>query len=56
MRLVVSFNLIIATPRIEFRSALKNPNSDAKIPAQKLYNWLIKPLEADLTMAYRTIQ
>jgi CHAT domain-containing protein len=33
---------------VEFRSALKNPASDAKVPAQKLYNWLIKPLEADL--------
>jgi len=33
---------------VEFRSALKNPTSDAKVPAQKLYNWLIKPLEADL--------
>lgn len=33
---------------VEFRSALKNPSSDAKVPAQKLYNWLIKPLEADL--------
>jgi CHAT domain-containing protein len=36
---------------VEFRSALTNPNSDAKIPAQKLYNWLIKPLEADLKQA-----
>ena len=33
---------------VEFRSALKNPSSDAKVPAQKLYDWLIKPLEADL--------
>jgi len=35
----------------EFRSALKNPTTDAKIPAQKLYNWLIKPLEKDLTQS-----
>jgi len=36
---------------VEFRTALKNPNTNAKIPAQKLYNWLIKPLETDLTQA-----
>ncbi len=35
----------------EFRSALTTPTSDAKIPAQKLYDWLIKPLEKDLTQA-----
>lgn len=35
----------------DFRSALKNPTTDAKIPAQKLYNWLIKPLEKDLTQS-----
>ncbi|HEY9831180.1 MAG TPA: tetratricopeptide repeat protein [Stenomitos sp.] len=34
-----------------FRSALLNPASDAKIPAQTLYNWLIKPLEAELKAA-----
>ena len=36
---------------VEFRTALKNPSTNAKIPAQKLYNWLIKPLENDLTQA-----
>lgn len=36
---------------VDFRTALKNPSSDAKTPAQKLYNWLIKPLENDLTQA-----
>lgn len=35
----------------EFRSALQTPTSDATIPAQKLYNWLIKPLEKDLVQA-----
>ncbi|MBD1879937.1 tetratricopeptide repeat protein [Coleofasciculus sp. FACHB-T130] len=34
-----------------FRSALQDPKSDAKIPAQQLYNWLIKPLEPDLKAA-----
>jgi CHAT domain-containing protein/Tfp pilus assembly protein PilF len=34
-----------------FRSALLNPASDAKTPAQQLYNWLIQPLEADLKAA-----
>src|SRR5919202_1474811 len=34
-----------------FRSALQNPKSDAKPPAKQLYNWLIKPLEADLKTA-----
>jgi len=33
---------------LEFRQALQNPNRDAKVPAQKLYTWLIQPLEADL--------
>jgi CHAT domain-containing protein/tetratricopeptide (TPR) repeat protein len=32
----------------DFRAALQNPKKDAKPIAQKLYNWLIKPLEADL--------
>lgn len=36
---------------VEFRSALQNPDADAKIPAQKLYKWLIKPLENDLIQA-----
>ena len=36
---------------LEFRQALQNPNRDAKIPAQKLYTWLIQPLEADLKQA-----
>ena len=36
---------------VDFRSALKDSSSDAKTPAQKLYNWLIKPLENDLTQA-----
>lgn len=40
-------NQAIAT----FRTALQNPNSDAKIPAQKLYNVLIKPISADLEQA-----
>ncbi|MBD1929083.1 tetratricopeptide repeat protein [Trichocoleus sp. FACHB-90] len=34
-----------------FRSALQDPAADAKTPAQQLYNWLIKPLEADLKAA-----
>ncbi|HEY9631795.1 MAG TPA: CHAT domain-containing protein [Coleofasciculaceae cyanobacterium] len=34
-----------------FRSALQDPKSDAKTPAQQLYNWLIKPLEAELKVA-----
>ncbi|MEO1378573.1 MAG: CHAT domain-containing protein, partial [Cyanobacteria bacterium J06635_10] len=32
----------------QFRQALQNPSYDAKTPAKKLYNWLIKPLENDL--------
>lgn len=40
-------NQAIAT----FRTALQNPNSDAKIPAQKLYNLLIKPIAVDLEQA-----
>ncbi len=35
----------------EFRSALKNPFSNASEPAQKLYNWLIQPLEPALKEA-----
>jgi CHAT domain-containing protein/tetratricopeptide (TPR) repeat protein len=34
-----------------FRSALLDRTSDTKTPAQQLYNWLIKPLEADLKAA-----
>jgi CHAT domain-containing protein len=34
-----------------FRSALQDPRQDATIPAQQLYQWLIKPLEADLKQA-----
>jgi CHAT domain-containing protein/tetratricopeptide (TPR) repeat protein len=36
---------------VAFRRALKNPRSNAKIPAQQLYNWLIKPLETELKIA-----
>ncbi|MBE9125196.1 MULTISPECIES: CHAT domain-containing protein [unclassified Coleofasciculus] len=36
---------------VEFRRALSSPNTDAKLPAQQLYNWLIKPIESDLRMA-----
>ena len=32
----------------EYRSALEKPGSNAQELAQKLYTWLIKPLEADL--------
>jgi CHAT domain-containing protein len=35
----------------EFRSALKIPIRDAKVPGRKLYDWLIKPLENDLAQA-----
>ncbi|TAF06317.1 MAG: CHAT domain-containing protein, partial [Nostocales cyanobacterium] len=35
----------------EFRSTLGTPIRNPKIPAQKLYNWLIKPLENDLAQA-----
>jgi CHAT domain-containing protein/tetratricopeptide (TPR) repeat protein len=35
----------------EFIEALKNPSSDAKVPAKKLYEWLIKPIEKDLATA-----
>ena len=35
----------------EFRRALENPTIDAQITAQHLYNWLIKPIESDLTQA-----
>lgn len=36
---------------LAFRQALQKPSSDAKKPAQQLYNWLIKPLENDLATA-----
>jgi CHAT domain-containing protein/Tfp pilus assembly protein PilF len=36
---------------VEFRSALENPRTDATKPAQKLYDWLIKPIEKDLDTA-----
>ncbi|ARV57544.1 hypothetical protein BZZ01_01845 [Nostocales cyanobacterium HT-58-2] len=36
---------------IELRSALENPESDATVPAKKLYEWLIKPIEKDLANA-----
>lgn len=35
----------------QFKSALQKPSLDAKVPAQTLYNWLIKPIENDLTQA-----
>ena len=35
----------------EFRQALQDPTSDAIAPAQQLYQWLIKPIETDLTAA-----
>lgn len=35
----------------QFKDALQNPSRDAKVPAQTLYNWLIKPIENDLTQA-----
>jgi CHAT domain-containing protein len=36
---------------LQFRIALENPKSDARIPAKKLYDLLIEPLEKDLTEA-----
>jgi CHAT domain-containing protein/tetratricopeptide (TPR) repeat protein len=36
---------------IDYRDALENPNLDAKPLAQKLYTWLIAPLESDLQAA-----
>ncbi|MBP5971658.1 tetratricopeptide repeat protein [Brasilonema sp. CT11] len=35
----------------EFIEALRNPNYDGKVPAKKLYEWLIKPIEKDLAAA-----
>ncbi|HEY9850249.1 MAG TPA: tetratricopeptide repeat protein [Leptolyngbyaceae cyanobacterium] len=34
---------------VEFRQALQDPTSDARIPASKLYNWLVKPIEKVLS-------
>ncbi len=36
---------------ISFRKALENPSLDVKKPARQLYNWLIKPIEKELTQA-----
>ncbi|NER50281.1 MAG: CHAT domain-containing protein, partial [Symploca sp. SIO1A3] len=36
---------------VQFRQALEQPTSDALTPASQLYDWLIKPLENDLTTA-----
>jgi CHAT domain-containing protein/lipopolysaccharide biosynthesis regulator YciM len=36
---------------VELRQALEDPRLDAVTPAQKLYRWLIEPLEADLAQA-----
>ncbi|MBW4503810.1 MAG: tetratricopeptide repeat protein [Scytonema hyalinum WJT4-NPBG1] len=36
---------------VDFRRALENPESDATVPAQKLYEYLIKPIEKDLANA-----
>ena len=35
----------------EFRTALQNPNKDAKKPAQQLYKWLIKPVASAIQSA-----
>jgi CHAT domain-containing protein/Flp pilus assembly protein TadD len=36
---------------LEFRAALTKPSTNAEIPAQQLYTWLIKPIENDLAQA-----
>jgi CHAT domain-containing protein/Tfp pilus assembly protein PilF len=36
---------------VNFRRALQDPTTDAKLPARQLYDWLIKPIEADLKNA-----
>lgn len=36
---------------LDFRNALNDPKLDAKVPGLKLYNWLIKPIEPDLSAA-----
>jgi CHAT domain-containing protein/Tfp pilus assembly protein PilF len=41
----------LARTVIEFRQALQNPQLDARIPAQQLYQWLIAPIQADLEQA-----
>ncbi|MEO0538465.1 MAG: CHAT domain-containing protein [Cyanobacteria bacterium P01_A01_bin.123] len=35
----------------DFRQALRSPSRNAETPAQILYDWLIRPLEADLQQA-----
>jgi CHAT domain-containing protein/Tfp pilus assembly protein PilF len=35
----------------ELRSALQSPNRNAVTPAQQLYDWLIRPIENDLSQA-----
>ncbi|MEH1827438.1 MAG: tetratricopeptide repeat protein [Nostoc sp.] len=42
---------VITQTITDFVEALKNPNSDVKIPAKKLYGWLIKPIEPGLAAA-----
>ncbi len=39
----------------KFRQALQDPQKDASAIAQKLYGWLIQPLEADLQAKATTI-
>lgn len=39
------------TAILEFRTALTTPSADAQTPAQQLYDWLIRPLEEDLSAA-----
>jgi len=39
------------TAILAFRTALTDPGTDAETPAQQLYDWLIRPLEADLAAA-----
>ena len=36
---------------LEFREVLQTPTRNATVPAQKLYRWLIEPLEDDLATA-----
>jgi CHAT domain-containing protein len=43
----VALNRVIA----EFRAALHSPRRDPRPAAQQLYDWLIRPLEADLAQA-----
>jgi CHAT domain-containing protein len=37
---------------LDFRQALQDPGSDAKTPAQRLYQTLIQPIEADLQQVH----